>query len=63
VCDYCDDIGPLAGFGTANRESLGELLASFFHYWAAGHDYRGSVVTIRRSAPLTKAEKGWCAPP
>ncbi|KAI8468796.1 MAG: hypothetical protein J3K34DRAFT_386132 [Monoraphidium minutum] len=59
VCDYCDDLPSLAGFGSANTESLAELLASFFQYWAAGHDYRGAVVTIRRSAPLTKAEKGW----
>lgn len=61
VCDYCDDVSALAGFGAANTESLAELLAAFFQYWAAGHDYRSAVVTIRRSAPLTKAEKGWCA--
>ena len=41
-------------------ESLAELLASFFHHWAAAHDYRSAVVTIRRGLPLTKAEKGWC---
>jgi DNA polymerase sigma len=59
-CDYCDDVSALAGFGAPNRESLAELLAAFFHHWAAGHDYRSAVVCVRRSAPLTKAEKGWC---
>jgi DNA polymerase sigma len=59
VCDYCDDVTALAGFGAANRESLAELLAGFFQYWAVGHDYRGAVVSIRRTAPLSKAEKGW----
>lgn len=44
----------------ASAESLAELLASFFHHWAAAHDYRSAVVTIRRGIPLTKAEKGWC---
>jgi DNA polymerase sigma len=59
-CDYCDDVPGLRGFGAANRESLAELLAAFFFHWAVDHDYRNAVVTIRRAAPLTKGEKGWC---
>ena len=59
MCDYCDDIATFRGFGAANTEGLSALLASFFYHWAALHDYRGAVVTIRRRAPLTKAEKGW----
>jgi hypothetical protein len=32
-CDFCDDMSRLSGFGAANRESLSELLVSFFCYW------------------------------
>lgn len=58
-CDYYDNVSALSAFGTGNKESLAELLGSFFYYWAVLHDYRGAVITIRRSAPMTKAEKGW----
>lgn len=49
----------LSSFGASNTESLAQLLASFFYYWAHMHDFKGGVITIRRSAPMTKAEKGW----
>ena len=39
-CDYCNDLEHYAGFGTPNSESLAELLAAFFYYWAVLHDYR-----------------------
>lgn len=39
-CDYCNDLTQYSSFGAANTESLAELLASFFHYWAVCHDYR-----------------------
>jgi len=58
-CDYCDDLAVLVGFGSANHESIGQLLISFFFYWAHQHDYRGSVITIRSSSSLTKRMKGW----
>ena len=46
---------------TANPESLADLLASFFDYWAWRHDYPGAVVSIRQGGLLTKASKNWCA--
>ena len=58
-CDYFDDLAALSGWGAQNGEGLGVLLATFFYHWAVAHDYRSSVLTIRRGAPLTKAEKGW----
>lgn len=61
-CDYFDDVAALQGWGARNGESLAELLAAFFYHWAVVHDYRAAVVTVRRGAPLTKAEKGWCVP-
>lgn len=59
-CDFNDDVAGLAGFGAANRESIAELLTSFFYYWVAQHDFRHAVVTIRQAAPLSKSAKGWC---
>lgn len=59
-CDYFDDVAALQGWGAQNKEGLSELLASFFFHWAVVHDYRNAVLTIRRGAPMTKSDKGWC---
>jgi len=59
TCDYYDRVADLKGFGAANSETLTELLAAFFHYWARQHDYRNDVVTIRQREEMIKADKGW----
>lgn len=59
ACEYYDRVAELQGFGTANSETLADLLASFFHYWARQHDYRNEVVTIRQREEMLKAGKGW----
>ena len=46
-CAYFDRVESLKGFGQKNKESLADLLTSFFEYWAFGHDYSHSVVSIR----------------
>jgi hypothetical protein len=59
TCEYYDRVDDLKGFGAANDESLADLLATFFHYWARQHDYRNEVVTIRQREEMFKADKGW----
>ena len=46
-CAYFDRVESLKGFGQKNKESLADLLTSFFEYWAFGHDYSHSVISIR----------------
>jgi DNA polymerase sigma len=43
----------------ANTETLGELLLSFFDYWAWRHDYNSSVLSIRIGGTMSKKEKDW----
>ncbi len=49
----------LRGFGSANRESLAELVWAFFEYWAWRHNYSSDVVSIRLGACLHKDDKDW----
>ena len=60
MCEYYDDISTLRSFGAANSEGVGELLFSFFDYFAWRHDYNNSVVSVRVPGGLkSKAAKGW----
>jgi DNA polymerase sigma len=58
-CTYFTDIIQLRGFGSANKESVGELLAAFFRYFAYEFDYETMVLSVRLGRLLTKEEKGW----
>jgi DNA polymerase sigma len=58
-CDYCDDMSRVAGYGARNSEGVGQLLVSFFCYWARQHDYKRAVVSVRVGGGLAKADKGW----
>ena len=58
-CHYYDQIETLKGFGAANTESLGQLVWSFFEYWAWNHDYNNSVISIRTGGYITKSQKEW----
>lgn len=58
-CNYYDKVGNLVSFGSANTESLGELVWAFFEYWAWKHDYNTAVVSVRTGGFLTKAQKEW----
>ena len=59
MCDYYDDVEQLKGFGSANKESLGELVWAFFEHWAWKHDYNNAVVSVRTGGFLTKSQKEW----
>jgi DNA polymerase sigma len=58
-CDFYDKVGNLVSFGTANTETLGELVWAFFEYWAWKHDYNTAVISVRTGGFLTKAQKEW----
>ena len=58
-CGYYDDVRALQGWGARNTHSLAELLAEFFDYWAHGHDYGGSVASVRVGGFIGKRRKGW----
>ena len=59
-CEFFDDVDAIRGFGASNTEGLGELLFSFFDFFAFRHDYNNAVVTIRALGGFkSKASKGW----
>lgn len=57
--DFADDLDALRGFGTANTETLGQLLFHFFRRYGHEIDYGASVVSVRHGRLLTRQEKGW----
>ncbi|KAJ7557051.1 hypothetical protein O6H91_05G109900 [Diphasiastrum complanatum] len=58
-CAYYDQVDTLRHFGFQNKETLGELVASFFEYWAFHHDYNHLVISVRTGGFLSKDEKDW----
>lgn len=46
-CSYFNDIESIRDFGTRNTETLGELCASFFRFWAWEFNYGRDAVSIR----------------
>ncbi|CAN7138381.1 unnamed protein product [Brassica rapa subsp. narinosa] len=58
-CAYFDNVGRLSTFGSSNRETIAELVWGFFNYWAYGHDYANTVVSVRTGSILGKREKDW----
>lgn len=56
-CDYNDDVRSLVSFGAANTETLAELSAAFFAFWAWDFNYGRDVVSIRTGSLLSKHEK------
>ncbi|KAJ0259162.1 UTP:RNA uridylyltransferase 1 [Hirschfeldia incana] len=58
-CAYFDNVERLSTFGSRNRETIAELVWGFFNYWAYGHDYANTVVSVRTGSILGKREKDW----
>ncbi|KDD72610.1 hypothetical protein H632_c3128p0, partial [Helicosporidium sp. ATCC 50920] len=58
-CAFCDDLSRLRDFGAANRESLAELLWTFFEQLAWDPSLNRTVVSVRTGRRLSKASKGW----
>lgn len=59
TCSYHKGVSILAGFGSANSQSVSELLTGFFDYWAYRHDYSRDVASIRVGTAITKQSKEW----
>lgn len=56
---FADDVETLRNFGYDNKETLGELLFSFFRYYAHEFDYDTYAVSVRQGKQISKVEKGW----
>ncbi len=51
-CEYCDVAEQVQGYGSANRESLAQLLWTFFEYWAWTHDYARDVSVLATNGSM-----------
>ncbi|OMO65456.1 PAP/25A-associated [Corchorus olitorius] len=58
-CAYFDQVEKLRNFGSANKETVAQLVWAFFNYWAYGHDYANSVISVRTGSIISKREKDW----
>ncbi|PQQ17282.1 hypothetical protein Pyn_39347 [Prunus yedoensis var. nudiflora] len=58
-CAFFDQVDKLRDFGSQNREPIAKLVWAFFNYWAYGHDYANSVISVRTGSVLSKREKDW----
>ncbi|KAI5345366.1 hypothetical protein L3X38_013243 [Prunus dulcis] len=58
-CAFFDQVDKLRDFGSPNREPIAKLVWAFFNYWAYGHDYANSVISVRTGSILSKREKDW----
>uniref|UniRef100_A0A7N0UYV5 RNA uridylyltransferase n=1 Tax=Kalanchoe fedtschenkoi TaxID=63787 RepID=A0A7N0UYV5_KALFE len=58
-CAFFDRVDELRDFGRRNNESISQLVWSFFNYWAYGHDYANSVISVRTGSTLSKRAKDW----
>lgn len=62
---FADDIEALRnsdamkGYGSANKESLGELLFQFFRHYGYEFVYSEYVVSVREGRMVRRDEKGW----
>ncbi|KAI9832188.1 MAG: hypothetical protein M1819_004540 [Sarea resinae] len=56
---FADDIDSLRGFGSDNKETLGELLFFFFRHYGHEVDYDKDVISVRLGKLISKVEKGW----
>ncbi|KAK8570459.1 hypothetical protein V6N13_003137 [Hibiscus sabdariffa] len=58
-CAYFDKVEQLSNFGSSNKETVAQLVWGFFNYWAYGHDYTNSVISVRTGSIISKQEKEW----
>ncbi|CZT14888.1 uncharacterized protein RCC_00827 [Ramularia collo-cygni] len=62
---FADDIealkssDTLKGYGSSNKESLGELLFQFFRHYGYEFVYPEYVVSVREGRTVRREEKGW----
>ncbi|KAL4916789.1 hypothetical protein BDW62DRAFT_211625 [Aspergillus aurantiobrunneus] len=59
VCSFDDDLNSLVGYGSENKQSLGELFFQFFRYYGHELDYEKYVISVREGRLISKEGKGW----
>ncbi|KAL5337141.1 hypothetical protein BJX70DRAFT_251856 [Aspergillus crustosus] len=59
VCSFDDNMDSLVGYGSENKQSLGELFFQFFRYYGHGLDYEKYVISVREGRLISKEDKGW----
>ncbi|KAE8144470.1 zinc finger protein [Aspergillus avenaceus] len=59
VCSFDDNLNHLVGYGSKNKQSLGDLLFQFFKYYGHDLDYEKYVVSVREGKLISKEAKGW----
>ncbi len=59
VCSFDDDLDALVGYGSQNKQSLGELFFQFFRYYGHELDYEKYVISVREGRLISKEGKGW----
>lgn len=58
-CYFFNKIDRLLDFGKDNQESVGDLLAAFFRFYAVDFDWENQVVSVRTGKCISKFEKNW----
>ncbi|TAQ85968.1 hypothetical protein B7494_g5708 [Chlorociboria aeruginascens] len=56
---FADNLDALRNFGQKNQESLGDLLFSFFRFYAHEFDYDKLVISVRSGKQISKVDKKW----
>ncbi|KAF1831474.1 Poly(A) RNA polymerase cid13 [Decorospora gaudefroyi] len=59
LSSFADDVDKLKGFGCKNKESLGQLLFSFFRLYGHEIDYEKETISVRQGKRIPREEKGW----
>ncbi|KAL4870381.1 hypothetical protein BDV12DRAFT_184557 [Aspergillus spectabilis] len=59
VCSFDDNLNSLVGYGSENKQSLGELFFQFFRYYGHELDYEKYVISVREGRLVSKEDKGW----
>lgn len=49
----------VSNFDAGNRDSLGELLVGFFHYYAFEFKYTEHIASVRLGGPIARTLNGW----
>jgi DNA polymerase sigma len=53
------DVSLYSGYGSRNKDSLGQLLFQFFRYYGHELDFEKKVISVRLGKVISKVEKGW----
>jgi hypothetical protein len=59
LSSFADDVDKLKGFGAKNKETLGQLLFSFFRLYGHEIDYEKEAISVRQGKRIPREEKGW----